>query len=285
MQGSGRDAPVRAGVPPPPRALPARTCHRDAGGAPGWARLAGPGARGGACSRRQDGARRPGPAGRAGRGRGREPRPPPARRPRAPLLLPAPRTGRRGWGRPGRRRRAAGRGPRSGFRAATGAGTGRRGRRAADSAPGHRTGPPSALPLCPGPENPAPSRPFERWILLTYLAALASRVESWVLPDLTGLVFVTLGQPRILPELGECASAPREPSCPPMPRPGVAAPARAFCHVRHRAAFSLHFLRAFQRCLLLRREFLPSSALAFSGLGLCSVCLLVCRLKPDYCSG
>ncbi|CAI9180185.1 unnamed protein product, partial [Rangifer tarandus platyrhynchus] len=128
-------------------------------------------------------------------------RPPPARRPRAPLLLPAPRTGRRGRGRPGRRHRAAGRGPQSGFRAATGAGTGRRGRRAVDSSPGHRTGPLSALSLCPGPEKPAPSRPFERWILLTYLAALASRVESWVLPDRTGLVFVTLGQPRILPEL------------------------------------------------------------------------------------
>lgn len=89
-----------------------------------------------------------------------------------------------------------------------------------DSAPGHRTGPPLALQLCPGPENPAPSRPFERWILLTYLAALASRVESWVLPDRVGLAFVTLGQLRILPEPGECASVPRESSCPQCPDPG-----------------------------------------------------------------
>ena len=153
-----------------------------------------------------------------------------------------------------------------------------------DSAPGHRTRPLSALWLCPGPENPAPSRPIERWILLTYLAALASRVESWVLPDRTGLVFVTLGQPRILPELGECALAPRESSCPPMPRPRVAAPARAFCHVRHRAAFSLHFGVRFSGAFCCEGSSCLSP-LAFSGLGLCSVCLLVCRLKPDYCSG
>nr|XP_011733708.1 uncharacterized protein LOC105478282 [Macaca nemestrina] len=124
-------------------------------------------------------------------------------------------------------------GPESGFRAAARAGTGRREWCTADSAPGHRTGQSPDLPFCPGPENPAPSRPFERWILLTYLAALASLVESWVLPDCAGLLFVTRGQPRIPPEPGECASAPQEPRCPPVPSPGVAAPTRAFCHVRH----------------------------------------------------
>lgn len=103
------------------------------------------------------------------------------------------------------------------------------------------------LPFCPSQEKQAPSRPFERWILLTYLAALASRVESWVLPDRAGILFVPLGKSGIPLEQGECVLAPWEPRCPTVPIPGVAAPAPAFCHVRHQAAFSLHF--SFFKCV------------------------------------
>lgn len=92
--------------------------------------------------------------------------------------------------------------------------------------PGTAPGLSRYLPFCPSQENPAPSRPFEKWILLTYLAALASRVESWVLPDRVGILFVPLSESRIPLEQGECASAPR---CPPMPRPGVAALAPLPC--------------------------------------------------------
>lgn len=69
------------------------------------------------------------------------------------------------------------------------------------------------------------------------------------MPDRAGLAFVTLGQPRILPEPGECAEAPRSPLVPQCSDSGWPAPAQAFCHVRHRAASLLHFLRAFPWCL------------------------------------
>lgn len=268
MRGSHRGAPVRAGVPlpRPPRAdLPPGHRGRAGLGAPGGARRPGRGLLPWA-------GRRPEEAGASWEGRaGAGTRAEAATRAASPGPAPAP--GAAHWlAGPERRRRPAGRGPRSGFRAATSAGTRHRGRRAADSVPGHRTGPPPALPLCPGPENPAPSRPFERWILLTYLAALASRVESWVLPDRAGLVFVTLGQPRIPPKPGECASASREPSCPPMPRPGVAAPARAFCHVRHRTASSQHFCVRFSGAFCYGGSYRFSPRWLFRGWG-CALCV------------
>lgn len=85
LRGSGCGAPMRAGVPP---RLPRADLPWEAGGAPDWERLEGPGARGGACSRGQDGALKPEPAGRAGRGRGRRLMPLPVRRLLAPLPLP-----------------------------------------------------------------------------------------------------------------------------------------------------------------------------------------------------
>lgn len=261
LRGSGHGAPVRGWGPPAPR-----TCRPDLGGRGGTCLL--PGGR----TAPEAGSGGEGPAGAGTRAEA-------ATR----ALSPGPRCGRRraqgggagaGWG--GGARRWGGGRP-SGSRAAPGAGTGRRGRRAAVSAPGHRTrGLSWLLPLRPGPAQPAPSRPFERWILLTYLAALASWVESWLLPDRAGLVFVTLGQPRSLPEPGECASAPRATHPPP---PVLRVPGRG-------AAIGSAWQLGGRRALGQQSEFLESPPRLVSGLGWCSVRWLLCQLKPkDYCSG
>lgn len=192
---------MRAGVPPRP---PSADLPRDAGGAPDRERLAGPRARGGACWRGQVGTLKPGPAGRAGRGRRRGSwrRPLPVRCIWAPLPLPAPHTCRRGQG--------GGAGQRGGGPPKWVSGRHQRWHRAQRVAHGELRaraphGAASGSAALPQSRKLAPSRPFERWILLTYLAALASRAESWVLPDRVGLAFVTLGQPLILLEPGECA--------------------------------------------------------------------------------
>lgn len=197
-------------------ALPRRTCHQDEGGAPDWARLAGPGARGGACL--FPGAGRRPEAGASGEGRAgagtrveattcaARPGQAPAGR-RYALASPA------GDSREGGASRWGG-GPEVGFGPPPALALGLEGGTKCAPCPGTAPGLSRYLPFCPSQENQAPSRPFERWILLTYLAALASWVESWFLPDRAGIFFVPLSKSRIPLEQGECLSAPWEPWCP-----------------------------------------------------------------------
>lgn len=282
-QGSGCCTPERVGVTP---ALPRRTCHRDAGGAPGWARLAGPGAWGGAClllgAGRRPEARASG-EGRAGAGTPAEATTCAARPGQAPAGRRYALAGPAGDSREGGARRWGG-GPEVGFGPPPALALGIEGGTQCAPCPGTAPGLSRYLPFCPSQENQAPSRPFERWILLTYLAALARGVESWVLPDLAGIFFVRLSKSRIPLEQGECLSAPWEPRCPTVPRPGVATPAPAFYHVKHQAAFRLHFFFFLYACISVV-PFAEKGVIAFLrigspppqppglGLALCVCCL------------
>lgn len=142
----------------------------------------------------------------------------------------------------------------------------------------HRTGPLSACRSAPARKTrrlPGPSKMDSADVS----GGPGEPGGKLVLPDRSGLVFVTPGQPRIPPELGECALAPREPFVPPMPRPG-------WSHQLAFIALAPSSLAVFWRfsSFCHEGEFLPLPV-GFFGVGLCSVCLLVCRLKPDYCSG